>query len=65
MESEWIIAFTTSKPYLAEMAKDILEDNDIDCVIMNQQDSIYLFGDFEVLVRPDNLIRAKFLLKDL
>ncbi|MCK9206919.1 MAG: DUF2007 domain-containing protein, partial [Salinivirgaceae bacterium] len=63
MESDWVIAYSTSKPYLAEMAKDMLEDHDIDCVVLNQQDSIYFFGDIDILVKPDDLIRAKFLLK--
>lgn len=65
MATDWIIAYSTSKLYLAEMAKDILEDNQLDCIILNQQDSAYLIGDIEVLVKPEDVIRAKFLLKDL
>lgn len=62
---DWVVAYTSSKLYLAEMAKDILEENQIDTVILNHQDSAYLIGDIEVLVKPEEVIRAKFLLKDL
>ncbi|MFA6403798.1 MAG: DUF2007 domain-containing protein [Salinivirgaceae bacterium] len=65
MESNWIIIFTTGKLYLAEMAKAILEDNDIEVIVMNKQDSFYLIGDIEVYVKPEDVIRAKFLIKDL
>jgi hypothetical protein len=65
MEPDWINIFTTSKPYLAEMAKDILEENDFDVVIINKQDSLYLIGDIEVYTKPENVIRAKFLIKDI
>ena len=47
------------------MAKIILEENDIETVLLNQQDSLYLFGAIELLVKPEHVIRAKFLLKDL
>jgi len=50
---------------MAEMAKAILEDNDIEVIVMNKQDSFYLIGDIEVYVKPEDVIRAKFLIKDL
>jgi len=64
MEKDWALIFSTAKLYLAEMAKNVLEDNDIQAVIINKQDSFYLFGDIEVYVKPDDVIRAKFLIKD-
>lgn len=47
------------------MVKDILEDNSMDVVLLNKQDSFYLFGDIELYVKPDDVIRAKFLIKDI
>jgi hypothetical protein len=64
MEKDWVLVFSTAKLYLAEMAKSVLEDNDIHVVIINKQDSFYLIGDIEVYVKPDDIIRAKFLIKD-
>ncbi len=64
MEKDWALIFSTAKLYIAEMVKNVLEDNDIQAVIINKQDSFYLFGDIEVYVKPDDVIRAKFLIKD-
>ena len=64
MGKDWALIFSTAKLYLAEMAKSVLEDNNIPAVIINKQDSFYLIGDIEVYVKPDDVIRAKFLIKD-
>ena len=65
MSPEWKLIYQTGKLYLAEMAKDLLNEEGIEAVLMNKQDSVYLFGDIEIYVKPDDIIRAKFLLKDL
>ena len=65
MDKNWKLVYSTGQLYQAEMVKDILEDNDIEAVIMNKQDSFYLFGEIEIYSRPDDVIRAKFLIKDL
>ncbi|MGD9992009.1 MAG: DUF2007 domain-containing protein [Salinivirgaceae bacterium] len=65
MSADWKTVYSTGKLYQAEMAKFILEENDIETVLLNQQDSFYLFGAIELLVKPEHVIRAKYLLKDL
>ncbi len=65
MENDWALIYSTGQLYQAEMVKDIIENNDMAAVIINKQDSFYLFGDIEVYVKPDDVIRAKFLLKEL
>ena len=65
MENDWKLIFATGTLYKAEIVKDILEDNEIEAVLLNKQDSLYLFGDIEVYVKPDDVIRAKFLIKDV
>ena len=65
MDKNWKLVYSTGQLYQAEMVKDILEDNDIEAVIMNKQDSFYLFGEIDIYARPDDVIRAKFLIKDL
>ena len=47
------------------MAKDLLEENDINAVIINKQDSNYLFGSLEIYVERDNAIRGKHFLRNL
>lgn len=50
---------------MAQMVKDVLEDNGFDVVLLNKQDSFYLFGDIELYVKSDDVIKAKFLIKDI
>jgi len=65
MAELWQTIYSTNQIHMAEMVKAILSDNDIECVLFNQQDSMYLFGDIEVKVQPDDVIKAKFILKDI
>ena len=44
------------------MAKDILYDEGIASVIINKQDSTYLFGEIELYVERDDAILAKYIL---
>ena len=66
MEKDWVIAYESKQEYLADIARAVLSDNDIESVIINKKDSIYnSFGDIEVYVNKDNLIRAKQILQKL
>jgi len=66
MEKDWVIAYESKQEYLAEIARAVLSDNDIESVIINKKDSIYnSFGDIEVYVIRDNLIRAKQILQKI
>ena len=62
---DWRQIFSTGQLYMAEMIKSILEDNNLNVVLLNKQDSFYLFGDIELYVKPDDVIRAKFLIKNI
>lgn len=65
MGKDWALVFSTDLLYQAEMVKDILADNGMEAVVVNKQDSFYRFGDIEVYTRPDDVIRAKFLIKEI
>ena len=58
----WQIIYTTNQIYEAEMVRNIMEDHEIECVIMNKQDSPHLFGEIEVLVPNENVHTAKQLI---
>jgi hypothetical protein len=64
MEKNWVCIFSTNISYQAEIAKDLLNENEIDAVIINKQDSNYLFGILEIYVERDNAIRGKHLLRN-
>ncbi|MDX9883311.1 MAG: DUF2007 domain-containing protein [Prolixibacteraceae bacterium] len=66
MEKDWVVVFETNQPYQAEIAKDVLENEGIDAVILNQRDSSYVaFGPIEVYVHQDHKEKATELLKEL
>ena len=65
MKEGWAIAYSTNQMYNAELLKTVLGDNDIESVIINKMDSAYhAFGDIEVYVRQDQILRAKMLAKE-
>jgi len=65
MEKGWVSIFTTNEEFVAELAKGLLEENDIQFVLLNRKDSSYLFGYLEIFVKQENAIKAKYLLKEL
>lgn len=58
MGKNWELVYSTSKPYEAEMVRSLLESTNIGAVVINKQDSSYMFGDIEVYVHPDQYDQA-------
>jgi|WetSurMetagenome_2_1015567.scaffolds.fasta_scaffold1508868_2 hypothetical protein len=65
MEKNWVCIFSTDTSFQAEIVKEVLELNEIDAVIINKQDSNYLFGSLDIYVERDNAIRGKHLLSNI
>ncbi len=66
MEKGWKEVYMTVYEYRAEMAKEILESEGIDAVIINQKDTAYqAFGEMYVYVKEENAERAVEFLKNL
>lgn len=59
MENNWVIVHTVTQEYEAEIIKSILNENSIECVIVNKKDSAYLFGEIEIYVDVENAFIAK------
>jgi len=50
-EKKWVLVFTTSVHYQAEIVRQMLESNEIEAVVMNKQDSSYpMLGEADVFV---------------
>ena len=62
MASEQAHIYSVGTLYLAELIRQMLADHDIPSFIVNKQDSIYKFGEIELYVNRDNVIRAKKLI---
>jgi hypothetical protein len=66
MEKDWKQVFLTGESYKAEIARDLLENNGINSVILNQIDSVYkIFGNIEVYVNKEDEEKAIEILNEL
>lgn len=64
MTGDRVVVYTTNKLYEAEIVRQILGDNSISSFLINKMDSAYQFGDIEVLVLSENVLRAKKLIQE-
>ncbi|GAA4513410.1 MULTISPECIES: putative signal transducing protein [Sphingobacterium] len=62
MENGWVKIRTYTKAYEAEIVKQMLEENGIAAVILNKQDSSYLFGKIELYVKQEEETFANVLI---
>ena len=66
MEKDWVTVYQTGQKFEAEMAREILENDSINCVLIDENASLFpSIGEVEVMVHKDFEARAKELLKDL
>lgn len=64
MDSNLVHIYSIGSPYTAELMRQMLSDHDILSFIVNKQDSACKFGDIELYVHRDNVIRAKMLIRE-
>lgn len=65
MEEGWVQIYSTNKLFQAEIFKEVLADNGIEAVVINKMDSSYkAFGEIEVYVMNDHVMKAKMLAKE-
>lgn len=66
MEKDWVCVFQTEQGFQAEIAREILENEEINCVVLNEHDSNFpSIGNLEVWVHRNFEVKATELLKDL
>lgn len=63
-DNDLVNIYSSGQPYLAELVRQMLTDHNIQSFIVNKQDSAYKFGDIELFVHRDNVIRAKKLIQE-
>jgi hypothetical protein len=64
MEKDWVQVYSTNLMFQAEIFKQVLADHKIEAVILNKKDSSYKFGEIEVYVKNDHVMKAKMLAKE-
>ncbi|OFY18706.1 MAG: hypothetical protein A2W98_14410 [Bacteroidetes bacterium GWF2_33_38] len=62
----WVLIHTFAQNYLAVIAKEVLEDNNIDANIFSRIDSSYShLSEFEIYVKPEDESNAKELISKI
>ena len=64
MASDLVKIYSAGKLYVAELIKQMLSDHSIQSFIVNKQDSAYKFGDIELFVHRDDVMKAKMLIRE-
>lgn len=54
MGNDWIKVRTFTQNIEAEIVKQMLEENGVNAVLLNKQDSSYLFGKIELYVKQSD-----------
>jgi len=66
MEKDWKLVYFTGDDYRGTIAKELLEENGINAVVINRKDSSYTsFGDIEVYVSNEDEEQANKILEHL
>ena len=63
MENERVMVYTTNKGFQVEILKQVLADEGISAFSIDKRDSNYLFGEVEIYVLPDDVIKAKLIIE--
>lgn len=62
--SDWVKIRTYKRVHQAELRKEILTNNHIPAVVVNERDSLFLFGDIELYVMKEHEKKALALIND-
>jgi hypothetical protein len=62
LEKNWVKIYSTAENYKAELLRGLLFENGIESVVVNKQDSSYLFGEVELYVMTNDAIQAKHII---
>jgi hypothetical protein len=65
MEEDWKCIYGSTKVFEVEIIKGMLEENDITSIVINKQDSSYLFGEAELYVKTEDVLAAKHLISKM
>jgi hypothetical protein len=61
---DWQPVFKDDREHRAQIVRDVLEEREMHPVIVNKKVSAYGFGNFEIFVAPDLVIRAIKIIKE-
>ncbi len=59
MKDNWQKIYSNTQEHKVDIVQAVLKDSGINSVIMNKKDSAYLFGELELYVQADDVLKAK------
>ncbi|MFO7998535.1 MAG: DUF2007 domain-containing protein [Bacteroidales bacterium] len=59
MEENWQKIYGSPFEHKVKIVQAVLEEAGIQGIVLNKKDSAYLFGEVELYVQPEQVIRAK------
>lgn len=59
MKDNWQKIYSNNLEHKVEIVQAVLKDAGIESVIMNKKDSAYLFGELELYVQADEVMKAR------
>jgi len=62
MDTKWTKIYSSTLLYKVDILKGLLAENNIQSVIVNKRDSVYLIGEIELFVNVEDAFRAKQIL---
>lgn len=62
--TKWVKIFSTGDLFDAELLRTKLVDSGIECQSLNKKDSAYLFGEIELYVEAEDVIKAKHIIQN-
>lgn len=61
----WVKVYSSPNLQHVELLRHLLKENDIEAIVMNKQDSIYVtIGEIELLVNRDKVLLAKKIISE-
>ena len=60
----WVCIYSSQFMHKVEIIQALLEEENINSVIYNKQDSSYHIGEIELHVHPDDVLKAKQIVTD-
>lgn len=61
--SDWVMVYSADEMYKVLLMKERLLEENIGAFIINKRDSVYAFGDVELYVKADDVVKSIHIIK--
>ncbi len=64
LKDNWVKIYSSVYIHKVEIYQALLKEQDIESIILNKQDSSYLFGEIELYVAVENVLKSNQLISN-